>query len=183
MQDGVDGEAAPDGARQERAHDDTGGEHAGQQPDHAAREPLALPDDHNAEQQAEGGEVQQAVQEGGRAQEGLSPGERRALPAARWRAEPGSRSRSSWKRRPHEQERDRRAGIGAGVGQEGEGAPGFEERPAQRRPDDAHGRRPAALRARRLGQLLGRDDGSQCARLRGVEDGGADALDERHARR
>ncbi len=44
----------------------------------------------------EGGEVQQAVQERRRAQERLSPGERQSPSAARRRAEPGSRCRSSW---------------------------------------------------------------------------------------
>ena len=102
--------------------------------------------------------------------------------AARWRAEPGSRSALLLEGHAHEQQRDRRARIREGVDEEGKGAPGFEERAAQRRPDDAHGRRPAALRARRFGQLLRRHDGSQRARLRGVEDGAADALDEGHAR-
>ena len=75
----------------------------------------------------------------------------------------------------HEQERRRRAGIGTGVHHEREGAPGLEEHTAQGRTDDAHGRRPTALRARGLGQLLGGHDRPQGSRLGGVENGRADA--------
>ena len=102
--------------------------------------------------------------------------------AARRRAVPGSRWALLLETDAHEQQRDGRTGVGEGIGQEGKRTTGFEQGPAQRRPDDPHGRRPAALRARRLGQLLSTHDGSQGSRLGSVEDCAADALDKGHAR-
>ena len=136
----------------------------------------------DAEQQAEGAEVQQAVQEGGRAKEGLSPRERQPFRGAL-----AGRARVPFalllEAGAHEQQRDGRTGIGEGIGEEGKGATGFEQGSAQRRPDDAHRRRPATLCARRCRQLSCGHHGPQRARLGRVEDGAADALDEGDARK
>ena len=82
-------------------------------------------------------------------------------------------------RRPHPEQRQNREGVREAVSEEGQSAPGLEQRTAERRPGERHDREARLLGRGGVGQLARRHDRAQRADLGDVEEDKRSAFDER----
>ena len=151
---------------------------ASSKPDLAGREAVTLGDDDQDEDHPRDREVPEPVEERARTQERLPPEEPEALarparastqgraPAAPERASASARATGTRTRRER-------------VDDERERTRDPEERAAERRPEQLHGRAASLDRADRGRKLRARHDRLQRARLGGAEDDRPHALDER----